>query len=368
MGPETAALRRRAQLLHRPPAPDPEAVVRHLLAVQAQDPRGARLTVRARSNGLLAADVDRALTDRRSLVVMWANRGTLHLVAAEDLPLLHALTTPQLHVSNARRLDQEGVPPHDAERAVAAMVAHLAEHGPRTRDQLREVVAALGVRTEGQALVHVLFLATLRGHLVRGPVVDGEQAFALVRDWLGSEVADALVDGGAAVDRATALGELARRYLAAHGPATDRYLAKWAGATLGDARRGLRAIGAELVERADGTVDLASRPTGDGDETVRAALLGPFDELLMGWASRRDVLGDDTSTITSNGVFRPFVLVDGRAVGRWQLPTTRSASVSVEPFDTEVDRAAVDRHRDALAEDAADVVRFLGGSPARGGG
>ena len=58
-------------------------VVRHLLAVQAQDPRGARLAVRSRSTGLRAVDVDSALEDR-TLVVSWLNRGTLHLVAAED--------------------------------------------------------------------------------------------------------------------------------------------------------------------------------------------------------------------------------------------------------------------------------------------
>src|SRR5205085_5800942 len=85
-----------AQLLAGPPARDPVAVAERLLAIQAQDPRGARLAVRARSEGLSAADVDRALGDR-SLVISWLNRGTLHLVRSEDYWWLHALTTPPLH-------------------------------------------------------------------------------------------------------------------------------------------------------------------------------------------------------------------------------------------------------------------------------
>lgn len=73
-----------AQLLAGPPAPDPVAVAERLLAIQAQDPRGARLAVRARTAGLAAADVDRALTDDRSLIITWVNRGTLHLIRSED--------------------------------------------------------------------------------------------------------------------------------------------------------------------------------------------------------------------------------------------------------------------------------------------
>src|SRR5690242_20184234 len=104
-----------AQLLAGPPARDPVGVAERLLAVQAQDPRGARLAIRARTKGLSAADVDRALTEDRSLVVTWLNRGTLHLVRSEDYPWLQALTTPPLFTGNARRLAQEGVSPSDAE-------------------------------------------------------------------------------------------------------------------------------------------------------------------------------------------------------------------------------------------------------------
>ncbi|HEY6029092.1 MAG TPA: crosslink repair DNA glycosylase YcaQ family protein, partial [Gaiellaceae bacterium] len=171
-----------AQLLSGPPARDVVGVVERLLAVQAQDPRGMRLAVRARSEGLSAADVDRALTEERSVVVSWLNRGTLHLVRREDYPWLQALTTPPLATANARRLAQEGVSPAAAERGVRAVERALAEEGPLTRRQLRDRVEAAGVPTAGQALVHLLFLAALRGLVVRGPVVGREQAFVLVRD------------------------------------------------------------------------------------------------------------------------------------------------------------------------------------------
>jgi Winged helix DNA-binding domain len=170
-----AARRCAAQLLCGGRAGSAGEVAGRLLAVQAQDPGGARLAVRARSAGLSASDVDFALT-RRSMIVSWLNRGTVHLVRAGDYWWLHRLASGQLRAGNSRRLAQEGVPPGDAERAVAAVRAALAAGGPLTRSRLRGRTAAAGVRTEGQAMVHILALASIRGLIVRGRAGPGVRA------------------------------------------------------------------------------------------------------------------------------------------------------------------------------------------------
>src|ERR1700680_4521728 len=100
-----------AQLLSGPPARRAVDVAERLLAVQAQDPRGVRLAVRARTAGLFAADVDKALTADRSLLITWLNRGTLHLTRHADSWWPHQLIPPPLLPGNARRLGQEGVSP-----------------------------------------------------------------------------------------------------------------------------------------------------------------------------------------------------------------------------------------------------------------
>jgi Winged helix DNA-binding domain len=343
--PSLAAQRLRAQLLSGPPARTVAEVTGHLLAVQAQDPRGARLAVRARTACLLAADVDSALTADRSVVVSWLNRGTLHLVLAEDYWWLHPLTTPQLLTGNARRLAQEGVPPEDAERGVGVIERSLATDGPLTRAELRERIAAAGVRTQGQAIVHLLFLATLRGLIVRGPVRGAEHAYVLVNDWLGAPPP--------AMDRERALGLLTRRYLAGHGPASDRDLAKWAGLPLGDARRGLAAIAAGLAGRDDGLASLAG--PGEDAQVPAVRLLGAYDPLLLGWASRELFLAPGGPVITSNGLFRPFVLIQGRGAALW---TITNGKVVLDP-----PRRLTAPERAALAEETADVERFLARSP-----
>lgn len=395
--PGIVAARFAAQLLTGPPGPDPVTVTRRLLAVQAQDPRGARLAIRARSSGLTAADVDAALTADRSLLITWLNRGTLHLIRSADYWWLHPLVTPPLLAGSARRLAQEGVTPDAADAAVAVIERSLAAEGPLTRPQLRDRIAAAGIRTQGQALVHELLLACLRGVAVRGPVTGGDHAYALVSDWLGTPplqwqaawigagsggagtggapVGGAQV-GGADGTRAgavraggtgggwreRALAELARRYLAGHGPASDRDLAKWSGLPLRDARAGLSAIAAELRPRDDGLAELAelaagSEPAGPGGGAAPGGvppprLLGSFDPLLHGWVSREPILGQHTGVITVNGLFRPFALVDGRAAAIWGLS---GGVVTLSPFaELPADVEA------ALAAEADAVRRFLG--------
>jgi len=335
-----------AQLLCGAPARTAEEVTGRLLAVQAQDPRGARLAVRARSAGLSAADIDAAL-GRRALLVSWLNRGTLHLVRTEDYWWLHPLTVPQLQSGNTRRLAQEGVPPDDADRAVHVVREALAADGPRTRAQLRERVAAAGVRTEGQALVHILVLASLRGLIVRGPMSGRDQAFALVSDWLGKPPRPR--------PREAALGELARRYLAGHAPASDRDLAKWAGIGLREARLGL--AGCDARQRPDGLAELPGQPPAGALPPPR--LLGAFDPLLLGWVSRDAVVGPHRHIVTVNGLFRPFALAAGRAVATW---TFAGGQVGLAPFAPLDPQTAA-----ALQADAADVARFLGAPGAAGG-
>jgi hypothetical protein len=320
MNADLRRLRARRQRLHRP-AGGPGEIVRALLAVQAQDRRGASLALRARGTGFGASGVEAAL--REDLLVAWLLRGTLHLVAREDHPWLLALTAPRTDRANRRRLEQEGVKAGDVGRAVELMAATLGDDGPQTRAELGERLDRAGVRTAGQALPHLLMRATLDGAIVLGPRDRFERA---------APAGD--------IDRDAALAELARRWLVAHGPATDRDLAGWAGLPLRDARAGLAAIAGELTER-DGLVDLER-----GDEEgapLGARLLPTFDPYLLGWRDRSFALAPDPA----GGIFRAVATVDGRAVGTWTAP---GGEVAIEWFREE---------EGEFGDERADVARFL---------
>jgi Winged helix DNA-binding domain len=325
---ELRARRSAAQLLGASRARTAPEVVGRLLAVQSQDLRSARLAIRARSSGLTAADIDRELTEERSLVVGWLLRGTLHMVRREDYAWLHALTAPRQMTGSRRRLGEEGVSPADAERAVGLVETALATEGPLARGELAERLSAAGIRTEGQATPHLLRLAVLEGVAVLGPVRSNIQAYALTREWLGAELPT--------VDREAALVTLATRYLAGHAPATAEDLAVWAGLPLGDARTALARLELNLPPITE----------------PRPRLLPSFDPYLLGWKDRSFAVPPEHARRVhpGGGVLRATATVDGRAVGTWSL---RGGRVELDLFSPE--------HTAALAEEAADVERFAGG-------
>ena len=313
------ASRLRAQLVTGARAESIEAVARRLLAVQAQDLRGARLAVRARSQGLTAVDFDAALNDQRSVIVTWLNRGTLHLVASDDYWWLRDLTVPRLRTANRRGLALAGVATEEAARGVA-VIEHAVSAGARSRAEgLKEALDRSRVPTAGQALGQLLVAASIALPLVRGPLRAREHCFVDAHDSLGAPPE--------ALECEEALRLLALRYLAGHGPAGAADLAKWAAVGSREARRGLAAAGEQVSTVGPDLYDLAGRDPS----TVLPppTLAGPFDPLLHGWTSNGDILDGHTGIITGNGLFRPFALIDGRAAATWGLAGAR---ITIHPF------------------------------------
>jgi hypothetical protein len=291
-----AADRFHGQWLHRRRA-SAEDVVRHLLAVQAQDARSVRLALRARG----------ATRWSDALVTSWLLRGTLHVVHRDDFWWLHALCAPRLEAGNRRRLRQLGVTPAQADRAAALIARALDDAGALERAELAARLGAAGIPVAGQAIVHLLARAAIAGVVVlegREFVLAGERP--------------------PPPDRDTALRELARRYLAAHAGAGAHDLAHWSGLPLSAARRGLRGL----------------RPPPPARGPLPLRLIPAYDELLLGWRDRTPIVapGHARAVHPGGGLLRAVVLEDGRAAGTWQL---RGGRVTVEPFTAIRDTAAL---------------------------
>jgi hypothetical protein len=260
-----ARRRARGQWLHAPGGD----VVRHLLAVQAQDARSLPLALAARGGRL-----------REGLLITWLMRQTLHLVDAEDLAWLHPLFAPRMVTTNERRLRQLNVSDPDAqvERIVAAL--------PATRAEL----AALTGLT-GQALPHTLARAAIAGRLA----LNADRTY--VRLTLPP-----------APDRDASLDELARRYYACHAGADARDLAYWSGLPLRDCRP----PGQDRIE--DGPVGRVELPM--------------YDELLLGWRDRSPTVPAHRAKLVhpGGGVIRAVTTVDGVVVSAGTGPSSSAGS------------------------------------------
>jgi hypothetical protein len=279
--------------------------VRALVGVQAQDRAAALLALRARGADVPAGTLDADLVGSGPIVRTWAMRGTLHLLAAEDLPLVLAVFGPVHLARGRRRLTQLGLPPDMAERSTAEAAAILAEDGPLSRHELAERLRGRGVPVdpEGQAPIHVVRRAALAGVLREVGVRGREELYGRL-------------DPGPLPDRDDALAELGRRYVAAHVPATREDFAAWSGLPAADVRRA-------WVE--------PEPPAGDAPEgPVR--LLPAFDEWLLGWASRDTVVAPEHArrVAPGGGIIRPVAIADGRVFATWRLDR-RAGRVELEP-------------------------------------
>lgn len=350
---EVLRLRLRSQQLAGPQATDVAEVVRRVGAMQAQSTRDARLAVRPRGRGISVAAVTEACNVTRSVVRTWAMRGTLQMLARQDVGWVVDLLRPPPGVVTARHR-QLGLDAGLFARALPAIAEILSGRGPLTRAGLVAELAAGGVVVDPktQAPAHLIGYAARQGVICRGPDrSDDEPTYALLADWAGEH---------APVGPDEALAELARRYAGAHGPATPADFAYWSGLPLGRARRGFELIAGELVE-----VDAAGERArmlpgpdlaGAGDAAPCVRLLPNFDEYLLGYRSRDLVLPPRFARRiqAGGGWVRAAALVDGRVVGTWRQQRQRDhILVTVEPFEA-IDPAALP----GLEAEATDLGRF----------
>ena len=352
---EIGPLRLVAQRLAGPRAATPLEAVRRLTALQAQDFPGALTSVALRTASGGRAAVEAALNSG-DVVRTWPMRGTLHLIAAEDLDWLIGLLGPRMLTGAPARRPQLSITDADIEKAGVIAVDALGGGGQLRRSEILAALADGGVETTGQRGYHLLWYLSQSSTLCLGPIVDGEQRFVLVDEWIR---APRRLEGDAA------LAELADRFFRSHGPATVKDLARWANLKITEARTGL-ASAREGLERldVDGVEHFLDPETPDRLAACRAEargtfLLPGFDEFVLGYGERGAVLEPEHANRIvpgGNGVFRPTVVHGGQIVGTWGF-TGRGAkrTVTATPF-TEWPRgveAAIPRLAEALAGEQA---------------
>jgi hypothetical protein len=327
-----------AQLLGERRESSPEQVVSRLGGIQAQDFGGAKWSVGVRLADPVGGLVERAIADGRILRT-WGFRGTLHLIAADDVAWLLALLAPLVIGANQRRYREleldEGIM-SESNR----LIDEALQRGtpPLPRSEIRVLMEQRGISTAGQRLYYLLQRAGLEGFLCLGPNQGRETAYAPI---------PGMADRSRKMDPSQAEMELARRYFTSHGPASVRDFCWWSGLPTAKARKAVRqasslhpvSVGSEQMWA--GTDEPAS-PEARGAES--ALFLPPFDEYLVGYRYRGAVLDPAFANRVNpgGGMLKPTVVVDGRVVGIWAQNRSRDRiTIAVEPFralrDTEVE-------------------------------
>jgi hypothetical protein len=351
---ELRRLRMQAQCLApRKPRQALVDVVKALCGVNAQLPSAMALALRARVEGLTLADIESSRLQDRALVRTWCMRGTMHLLATDDLGWLLSAIPAATIQSGWRWLEKRaGLEPQRAKVILDAAYKTLKQNGPLTRPNL---MAALAKQYGGQVTSAAAGLVWLNGMLGRvgfGPDQGNKPTYVALDTWLGHEVQ---------ITNPPDNAELTRRYLQGYGPAEPRDMASWWGLPLGEVKKAWaplqNSFTALRVE--EQPVWLASTG-GEAAPNTRpqppvVRLLPAFDTYLLGYHARDfAVAPDHAKHIFHGGELAPVVLVDGLAAGTWRYERRgKQMRITVTPFSTlsaEIKRL--------IAEEAEDIGRF----------
>ena len=304
-------------------------VVSDICGLHAQLMSSAELSLWARIDGLRRDALDRALWQRRTLVKLWAMRGTLHMLPSSELGLwLAALGT----------YTNRGMTGHPEIDELTEAVARALEGRVLSREELAVAVQEI---TRNQSVAEYIRFswgsylkpASFRGRLCFAPSDDGRVRMTSPATWLPGPIERP--------DPEDALREVARRFLRAYGPATTDDLGIWSGFGRARVRRMLAELGDEAVEvDVEGEQalmlarDVKAMKSTETPDVAR--LLPAFDPWIAG-ASRTSAAMIDprrrARVYRPQGWFSPVVLVNGRMVGVWKHERKgRRLAVELEPF------------------------------------
>lgn len=332
----------RQMLVERATRPVTDAI-RHLVAVQAQEPNWPYVGLWSRLAGFAHDDLTKVITSgevvRGSLI-----RATQHLVAADDYGWLRPAAQPALDgVLRSRYFtDQmEGIELPDVVSAGRELLAA----GPMIRSALGKELVTRFPGRDGTILASSCQITLPLIH----PPPNG-----LWGGW-GNRASTPMALFDRPLSPVPDLVRLVERYLAAFGPATVRDVQAWSGLTR--LREVVEAMSLWTGRDPDGRVlyDLPDAPRADGDEPVPVRFLPGFDNLLVGYADRTRIVSDaDRPRVITGGLVRPTLLVDGFVRGVWSV--ARDGTVSVEPF-----RPLSAEEEVAVEAELSDLRAFVAG-------
>lgn len=299
-----------------------QEVVAWMGAMQAQD-----LPMSLWGTGLRAQQSQQeviAAIDQGKIIRTHVMRPTWHLVHAQDVHWMLNLSAESIKKALKSRHKQLGIDQNLLKDVYKLFSNQFKNNSHLTRDTLLELLIKSGIRLEDNRGAHLLMLAELDQILCSGAVIKNETSYACY---------DQRITLKCNYSREEAIYHLSRRYFQSHGPATVDDFCWWSGLNKSEAKSGILSLGQEIhSERKSEKWYYQIPKVITASSTLNMVQLLPaYDEYIISYTERGEILPAkvQSTTISTNGVFRPVILVNGRAAGLWKR-TIKKQSVEIE--------------------------------------
>lgn len=302
-------------------------MVKHLVAMQAQDFYGALWAVGVRLGGAKETDVEAAFTDGRILRTH-AMRPTWHFVTAQDIRWLLKLTAPRVHAQNAHMYRQSDLDAKTFTRAQAVIEKALAKKA-LTRNELKSHLAKKGIETTNLSMAYIMMHAELEGLICSGPRQGKKFTYTLLDERFPEKTTS--------FDRKDVLADFMLRFIAARGPATAQDFAYWSGLTVVDANAAIESVKGNLnsFKKDRQTYWYSGHFVAPGKDRPAAYLLPNFDEYGMSYKDHGFSLGEGHRTELFDYAYSHLIVIKGQLVGSWRrIQMKKEVGIALRPLKT----------------------------------
>jgi len=320
----------------------PAEIVAALGAVQAQEYPFAKWALALRMATPTTDTAIEAAVDRGDILRTHALRPTWHFVAAADIVWIQQLTGARVHARLATYLSKFGIEKRTLIKAATVIERALGAGRYLTRQELRARLVRAGITLNGTPLALVVMYVELEHVICSGPRRGKQFTYALVSERAPKARARAGDE---------ALGELTRRYLASHGPATVRDFAWWSSLTTADVRRGLDITSARPLEQHGRTYWTLNPRKAPPQRSTQVSLLPIYDEFLVAYRDR--VAVPHGPSMYTRGPMKHALVIDGQVAGTWTID--RNGKLSVMPV-----RRLTSAERTGVEAEAGRFATFIG--------
>jgi hypothetical protein len=327
----------------------PAEVVRWLGAVQAQEYAMARWAIGLRVPRTTDNTVGQAC-DEGQILRTHVLRPTWHFVVPEDIRWMLELTAPRIRSAMAYNDRQFSIDARLIRRAETVIEKALRDESPRTRVELKEILAKHRIIAEGPRLAHLLIHAELDALICSGPRRGKQATYALLEQRAPT---------ASRRSRADALGELGRRYFASRGPATAHDFAWWSGLTVTDAHAAIEALGSEFIQETFAGRRFIWRDSPLPRSAASANFFLPdYDEYGIAYKDRTDFFAPTRATGAADRhvAFNRMIVLGGAMRGSWRR-TDSSTGIAI---DAAMFSPVTTEDRRVLAGAAKSLGKFFG--------